>query len=516
MRKGFFLMKFRTGRYFAVFLAILFLLGTGLTGVAQADSKKAAPINRECELDWKGFCNNPSRLYDSNWKTGVDLKKGATGAIRWKEEQKASLIWWEWTQPPEEGCTFTFLDADGNTLAEDVRTNEGDRGYLFVPEGAFGIRLVVDGPCRMTEWHVYAEDGIPEDIHLWEPAPEKCDIMLVVAHSDDELVMMGGIIPTYVAERGYRVQVVYCYVPEMNRHSEALNGLWFSGMRTLPTFFQITDEHRLEFHRKITEQIRKYRPEVVITHDIDGEYGNSGHVLVSRETRKAVESAANASEFTASAEKYGTWQVKKLYVHLYDKNQIVMDFDTPLDAFDGKTAFEIAQEAYSFHKSQRSDWLKQLQSNRWDCRKYGLYSSTVGEDVAKNDFLENIPPELLSNFVPTPSPVPTDTPEPTDTPAPTEIPTLEPTSVPAVEPAETPEPTNLPEPANEPASTAVSAQETQKTEQATAAAETDAQEGNSSLPFGLKLWQALLMLGGLALIAVAGLTALIIVHRRRG
>ena len=126
-----------------------------------------------------------------------------------------------------------------------------------------------------------------------------------------------------------------------------------------------------------------------------GEYGqyeyknpqSTGHGLVSKNCREAVEAASDPKKFPKSAEEYGTWQVKKLYIHLYDKNQVVMDFDTPLSFFNGKTAFEIAQEAYAFHKSQRSYWLEVLKSNRYDCRKYGLYSTTVGEDVEKNDFL---------------------------------------------------------------------------------------------------------------------------------
>ena len=52
------------------------------------------------------------------------------------------------------------------------------------------------------------------------------------------------------AERGLRVQVVYCYVPEPDRHGEALNGLWYSGMRTLPVFF-ITEEENLEVTKAI-------------------------------------------------------------------------------------------------------------------------------------------------------------------------------------------------------------------------------------------------------------------------
>ncbi len=425
-------------RILCLILLALFLLPALRTARAAGDGM----LNSRCDLDWKGFCNYPSRLMDNSYKTWADLKNGSKGGIYWTEDVPVGIVYWEWLVPPDE-CRYTFYDRDRQPVSESVRYREGDRGYLTVPEGAYGVTLEVvkgyeGGTCRLTEWHVYDAAHVPENIHLWEVAPDKCDIMLVAAHSDDELVMMGGIIPTYAAERGMRVQVVYCYVPERERHGEALNGLWYSGMRTLPVFFVIENQSRLRFAEKLTREIRRFRPEVVITHDINGEYGqyeyknpqSTGHGLVSRNCREAVAAAADPKKFPKSAKEYGTWQVKKLYLHLYDKNQIVMDFDTPLNFFDGKTAFEIAQEAYAFHKSQRSYWLDVLKSNKYDCRKYGLYATTVGEDVEKNDFLENIPAECLSDYVaPEPPPTPEPTPEPT--PAPTVEPTPEPTAAPA-------------------------------------------------------------------------------------
>lgn len=427
-------------RILSLIILILLLLPGART--AQAAGRSAI-LNGRCSLDWKekGFCNYPYRLTDNSYKTGADLRSGSTGGIYWPEDVPVGIVYWEWMVPPDE-CRYTFYDGTGQPLTSSVRYREGDRGYLTVPEGARGVTMEVirghdGGTCRLTEWHVYDADNVPDTIHLWEIAPEKCDIMIVSAHSDDELVMMGGIVPTYAGERGYRVQVVYCYVPEEKRHEEALNGLWYSGLRTLPVFFVISKEDdarkNYRFAEKLTREIRRFRPEVVITHDIDGEYGNSGHKLVSRNCREAVEAAANASKFTDSAREYGVWQVKKLYLHLYSKNQIVMDFDTPLAAFNGQTAFENAQAAYAFHKSQRADWLVQLKSNRYDCRKYGLYSTTVGPDVEKNDFLENIPPECLSDYVaPEPTPTPVPTPEPTPTPVPTLPPTPEPTEEPRI------------------------------------------------------------------------------------
>ena len=348
-------------RIVCLFLLLLFLLPVHPALAAS----KSAILNSRCTLDWKGFCSVPSRLTDNSYKTGTDLKNGSTGGIYWTADVPVGLVYWEWIVPPDE-CRYTFYDKDKQPLSTSVRYREGDRGYLTVPEGACGVTLEVvkgynGGKCRLTEWHVYDANDVPETIHLWEIAPEKCDIMLVACHADDELVMMGGILPTYVGERGMQVQVVYCYVPEQDRHGEALNGLWYSGLRTLPVFFVIEQKNRLRFEEKLTREIRRFKPEVVITHDIMGEYvqydfkgqnpQNISHGLVSRNCRAAVEDAVNPTKFPQSAEEYGTWQVKKVYIHLYDKNQVVMDFDTPLSAFDGKTAFEISQEAYAFHKS---------------------------------------------------------------------------------------------------------------------------------------------------------------------
>ena len=193
-------------------LALLFLL----TPLSAARAASDAPLNRKCTLDWKGFCNYPSRLTDNNFKTGVDLKKGATGGIYWTSDVPVGIVYWEWILPPDE-CRYTFYDADNRPLSTSVRYREGERGYLTVPEGARGVTLEVirgygKGGCRLTEWHVYDAARLPADVHLWEMAPEKCDIMLVACHSDDELVMMGGIIPTYAAERGiaYIVRGVRC------------------------------------------------------------------------------------------------------------------------------------------------------------------------------------------------------------------------------------------------------------------------------------------------------------------
>jgi hypothetical protein len=68
-----------------------------------------------------------------------------------------------------------------------------------------------------------------------------------------------------------------------------------------------------------------------------------------------------------------------------------MDWQVPLAAFGNRTAFSVAEEALLKHKSQHPLNDDMAESGRYDCRKFGLYMSTVGEDVRKNDFFENIP-----------------------------------------------------------------------------------------------------------------------------
>ena len=73
----------------------------------------------------------------------------------------------------------------------------------------------------------------------------------------------------------------------------------------------------------------------------------------------------------------------------------------PLDYFGGRTALEVAQEAWRCHISQQGGSVKDTKNREfrftvrnggyYDNAVFGLYGSTVGEDVALDDLFENIP-----------------------------------------------------------------------------------------------------------------------------
>ena len=140
---------------------------------------------------------------------------------------------------------------------------------------------------------------------------------------------------------------------------------------------------------KVVENIRQYKPEVIVTHDVNGEYGHGGHMATAYAAQKAVEAAKDASQYPESAQKYGTWEVKKLYLHLYSENQVQMDWDKPLAAYDGKTGYEVACMGYDMHKSQHR-FYQMKKGGPYDNTKFGLAYTAVGLDTGENDFFEHV------------------------------------------------------------------------------------------------------------------------------
>jgi hypothetical protein len=153
----------------------------------------------------------------------------------------------------------------------------------------------------------------------------------------------------------------------------------------------------------VVEQLRRFKPLVTVGHDFAGEYGHGQHMVYADLVAEAVSVSNNPEYYPESAEKYGLWDVPKSYFHLYEENPIVMDWDTPMEELNGYTPFQMTQLfGYPQHVSQRESWVSNwINGDRFSVEKasqiteyspceYGLYRTTVGEDVAKNDFFENV------------------------------------------------------------------------------------------------------------------------------
>lgn len=280
--------------------------------------------------------------------------------------------------------------------------------YVALPQPAQHVRLAVTSEkktaLRINDLFVLSEGDLPDWVQVWQPTEEKADILFLSTHPDDELIFFGGAIPAYAVEQQRKVVVAYFTRSNTTRSSELLNGLWHMGVRTYPVIGNFKDSYAKNLKAayktaggkgKVNEWIvglyRQYKPEVVVTQDTNGEYGHKQHMMIADAAQNCIALAANEDEFTASTIAYGTWQVKKLYLHLYPENQITFDWTVPLKSMNGATGIELAEEAYTLHKTQASSGMSVTETGtKYDNRVFGLAFTTVGEDVRKDDFLENI------------------------------------------------------------------------------------------------------------------------------
>ncbi len=282
---------------------------------------------------------------------------------------------------------------------------------------------------------VYGFSGeTPDWVQRWEAPLDEADLLLLTTHSDDEQLFFAGLLPYYAVERKMDVQVVY-FIQHFNvgntrnytRPHELLDGLWAVGIRNYPYISEFPDIYAEGKDREATlgqilgrfapygyeyndfldftvGVLRRFKPLVVVSHDLDGEYGHGAHILNADVLCNAVTISGDAAQFPESAEKYGVWTPDKLYLHLYPENPVVMDWDTPYESMGGKTPFQMTQKGFSFHKSQHWTWFnkwingttaapitKASQIATYSPCNYGLYFTNVGTDLKGNDMFENVP-----------------------------------------------------------------------------------------------------------------------------
>ena len=311
-------------------------------------------------------------------------------------------------------------DAQGDWQQIGAYTGDYAQGYAAFPARSQRFRLVFarDGeklPLSLRQINVFTPGDTPAiEAREWQPSCEKADLLLIVAHPDDELLWFGGTIPYYAGQQGLKLQAVYMTCSNYQRRIELLNGLWHCGVRNYPEIAWKIDRKDRDMDATyylwgrnktcayLVGLLRRYRPEVVVTHDVNGEYGHSQHLATSDAVYQAVLKASDPDYDPESAALYGVWQVKKLYRHLGKEAGTIMDYDLPLSAFGGKSAYTIAKEAFDMHMTQHESghWRVPGPDQPYDSTRYTLVFSTVGEDTQGNDMLENIAPETLSNYHP--------------------------------------------------------------------------------------------------------------------
>lgn len=349
---------------------------------------------------------NISKIVDGKYSTNLSLSENDyiniiiddKVSINKDEHIKAVYILWE-NLP----TSFSIKDSSNNLISTyDNENNIFLHQLIKIDQDTKNLSIRIDsGNCKISEIYVFSKGSLPEWVQDWKESYKKADMLLLPTHADDEHLFFGGTMPYYAGELKLKVQVAYLTNHYNFRVHELLNGLWEVGIRAYPIIPEFNDYYAssLDEAKKLynetdilgyqIELLRRFKPYVVIGHDLNGEYGHGVHVLNAHSLTKALELSNDSTIFTESAEKYGVWDVPKCYLHLYDKNKIVLNWDKPLKNFKNKTAFEMAVKGFSKHISQQ-EFFSVGKRGVFDCRAFGLYRSTVGEDKVKNDFFENI------------------------------------------------------------------------------------------------------------------------------
>ena len=266
----------------------------------------------------------------------------------------------------------------------------------------------------------------PAQTYDWQPPPNKVTLLAVWAHPDDEGIFGGGSLPYYSSVLDVPTMLVcMTYNLTDERGGELCCAAWNYGLRYQPVMGGFTDINSSTITNSfygtntiditwdwwagigyqgngsdvaagktrainyVAEQIRRYRPDVIITHDVNGETGHDNHKATSYAVRQAFSVAADPTANATNLIGLAPWQAQKLYVHLYSTNRLFHEFwETPYPVLTNLTSHQVVNTGLTCHVSQGpSRWISASVYPpvgvyaQWPAEWWGLYASMVGPDT---------------------------------------------------------------------------------------------------------------------------------------
>lgn len=345
-------------------------------------------------------------LSDNKYTTYVSADKEEKLIIECEKEFKNIYI------------MYNIKSSEGILTYNNKNINIGTNKYLNeiikLSSSTKSVSIAYNEKYSIADIYLF-DENIPSWVQDWQSL-DKADLMLFSTHADDEQLFFAGLMPTYI-NKGYKIQVIYFTNHYNNtfRYQEQLDGLWIIGIKYYPVISTFPDAFSSDLNGAIknlnsagftrddallfeVNQIRKFRPYVVVGHDEKGEYSHGQHILNTDVLKEAI-IIANDTDYKTD---YEPWQINKLYLHLYQDKQISLNYDIPLKSYNGKTAYEVSKEGYAKHYSQQYTWFTEWlngpnnsfthasQIKTYNPMLYGLYYTNVGDDIKKDDMFENI------------------------------------------------------------------------------------------------------------------------------
>lgn len=401
-----------------IVFAVCFILSTSVYAASNASE-----ITKYCSFNASSNNNNfkyaKDNSYKTEWVSGNTASRHVDITVSSSHQIGGIYLLWDrmprkWElQAKESDNSWTKVNGNAQEvyLIQYIRVPEQYKSYknfrlLMTPAST-------SSAVNIAEIDIYTPGEPPYFAPEWQPL-ERVDLLTIVSHPDDEDLYMGVPPPTYT-DQGYDCATVYMTYGDNSssiRRYEALESAWSLGNKCYPTrgnfkdIKRTTKEEMMKYWPLddtigfIVEQIRKYKPSVIVTHDINGEYGHGAHKLTMYATSLAYKYAGDPNRYPSSAEKYGTWQAGKLYIHLYGSNKLnTMSLTTKLNSFGGRTVLKVVDDAYVRHDSQLPGRSLPV-DGAYDMRKFGLYDTNLGQDSSHDSMFENVSNQAMLNLNP--------------------------------------------------------------------------------------------------------------------
>ena len=322
-------MKLRLRSVILSFLAVVLILSAcpGVSGeeidIRQAEDISGMGIVTEVSNIWR-----PERLFDKNKSSCFTT--GENASISLEHPEGIGSLYLRRTTAVS-GYTVTDNTTGTSAVAGDTLLLHDftDLTALF---GYAPTSITIDfgaAPVTLAELYVFTPGEVPDFVQKWNlPAEGKTDLLLLCAHGDDDQLFFAGILPYYAKELGYTVQVVYLsnhFNNDPYRVHEMLDGLWAVGVDIHPVFggyadfyatkhdmhsayrtflnYKLTKEDLVGF---VVEQLRRFKPQVALTHDFKGEYGHAQHMVCADLMAEAINVSADPAAYPELAQTYGS------------------------------------------------------------------------------------------------------------------------------------------------------------------------------------------------------------------
>lgn len=299
-------------------------------------------------------------------------------------------------------------------------------------------------PLALCGWLLASTSAaaIAQSTEGFDPYPDRADMMIVVAHPDDESTF-GGLIPHYAVCQNKSLVFVcltsgewgnglphhssatdapdYSYddsdyprfekipadalYPCYYREGELARALFTMGVRTRPIMPRFKDMSGVQPWGSpdpafklwggqdkavgfVVEQIRRFKPDIIVSMAANGFNGNPLHAAASRTAVLASELAGDETQFTDSLKKYPAWAPRKVYLHAHPSEQHARvhghSWELNCGGQFGK-ARVLAGRGNVMHESQ------EMKEECEPSTNFVLVQTNVGPDVInQDDLFENV------------------------------------------------------------------------------------------------------------------------------